>query len=114
MSDPYLDKLDAQRSVWRDEMAWCPLCAKNKDSKTPIVDHIWGHRMSAHLTLAVDDNDVRFAPQSDADIEYDHDAPSDHYPYKSRGMDDAASMHPSRWREPSEAMPGNYKKGKGK
>lgn len=105
MSDPYLDKLDAQRALWRSEMKDCPLCLANPDSRAPLVDHIWDHR--EELSLQQIDT-----PQSDANIEYDHDAPADHYPYKSKGMDDAASMHPSKWRgrKECEALPGAYAK----
>lgn len=89
MSDPYLDKLEAQRARWVHEMPVCPQCRANPDSKTPIVDHIWGHTSP----------EAPLAKESDADIEYDHDAPATHYAYKQRGMDDAAAMHPSRWKE---------------
>lgn len=93
MSDPYLDKLDKERALWRSEMLSCPLCLANPESKTPRVDHIWDHREELSMQQ-IDTLDVK----TDADIEYDHDAPADHYPYKSKGMDDAASMHPSKWR----------------
>jgi hypothetical protein len=102
MSDPYLDKLYEQRAVWVHEMISCPECLANPNSRTPIVDHIWDHKKPAPAETS--------APKSDAMIEYDHDAPSDHYPYKSRGMDDAAAMHPSRWKQPAETMPGSYAK----
>lgn len=87
MSDPYLDKLHEQRSKWVSEMHTCERCKANTDSRTPIIDHLQWHQAPA-LTLV----------QSDADIDYDHDAPSEHYPYKSKGMTDGDKMSPKKWK----------------
>jgi hypothetical protein len=86
--DPYMKKLEAQRAKWVHEMPVCPQCLANPESRTPIIDHIWGHSKPEAS-----------APKSDADIEYTHDAPATHYAYKSRGMTDAAAMHPSKWKK---------------
>lgn len=103
MSDPYLDKLHEQRAKWVSEMPNCAACLANPNSRTPIVDYIWLHSTREETT-----------PESDANIEYDHDAPSEHYAYKSKGMTDGDKMSPARWREPAEVMPGEYRKDKAK
>jgi len=110
MSDPYLDKLDQQRA----ERAACPLCReerakpKAEQSRTPIIDHLDFHREELGLrqidapTYAEEKPEQTNLPgeyKSDADIEYDHDAPAEHYPYKTKGMTDAASMHKDRWKK---------------
>jgi hypothetical protein len=86
MSDPFLDHLHNQRLARAQEMANCPQC-KVYQGSAPTIDHLMDHR---RLSLV--------KPESDADIEYSHDAPVAQYPYKSKGMDDADKMHPKKWK----------------
>lgn len=86
MSDPYLDKLHKQRIQRAQEMARCPQC-KSYQGTTPTIDHLMDHRRLALVK-----------PESDAHIEYSHDAPSEQYAYKSKGMTDGDKMSPDKWK----------------
>lgn len=110
MSDPYLDKLDAQRA----EREACQLCKqerekpKEEQSSTPLMDHLQFHREEMALrqidapTYAEEKPELNInmpgVYQSDSTIEYSHDVPCESYAYKSKGMTDAAAMHKGRWK----------------
>lgn len=85
MSDPYQDKVMEQRAQEDAEMLTCAECF--------LLD-----KPSRALHIAAHPRGEQSTPKQGTP-EYQHDAPSEHYPYKQKGMDDAAAMHPSRWKK---------------
>lgn len=97
MSDQtYETKVITQRITDEEEMRHCAKCRQMTSPSRSL--HLVSHR---------DTEEIQATARSRQEVEalpgaYSHDAPSEHYPYKQKGMAAASAMHPSRWRKAKE------------